>query len=381
MNKVIKARRATLLMFLICGISVSTWAPMVPLAKERTGVSEKGLGLLLLMMGVGAIITMPFVGRLIYKNGSRKIIISSSIVIALMLPLLAVVSHPLVLGIVLFVFGAAIGALDVAMNSQAVVVERALQRPAMSSFHGMFSVGGLTGALAFGLFLSVLNSPLGAVLVISATLLLMLITHHSYFLPHPQHEEKTKVPFRFPKLTVLILGIFCFITFMMEGALLDWSALFLQQNRGFSIAASGIGYSIFSIAMAIMRFTGDKLAKKFNPNKIVFWGALISAAGLLLAILLPYQFSTLLGFFIIGIGAANIVPIIFSSSGKADPKSPELALAAITTMGYTGQLAGPALIGFAAEYYTLPIALGSLAIPMALVAIGFINRNQKAKEF
>ncbi|MBO9573741.1 MAG: MFS transporter, partial [Chitinophagaceae bacterium] len=276
-----KARLATILMFLICGISVSSWAPMVPLAKQHTGVNEKQLGLLLLAMGGGAIIAMPFAGRVIAKNGSRKVIIAGSIVVSLFLPLLTIANTPLQLGICLFIFGAAMGCLDVSMNSQAVVVEQDMGKPIMSSFHAMFSVGGLIGALTFGLLLMLVGSPFIAACIISAVLLLIVFTHHKYFLPHKKQEGKHHTKFRFPKNSVLLLGAFCFFVFLIEGALLDWSALFLKNYRGFSLSTAGIGYSVFSIAMALMRFTGDTLVHKFNPNKIVFWGSLLASAGLL----------------------------------------------------------------------------------------------------
>ena len=375
MYTVRKARVATLLMFLICGISVSSWVPMVPIAKQRIGVDEKELGLLLLAMGAGAIITMPFIGQIIHRNGSRKVITASSIIAALILPVLTLAPTPLTLGIALFIFGATMGSLDVSMNSQAVVVEHEMKKPVMSSFHGMFSVGGLIGALAYGLLLAITNSPLIAACIVSLILLIIVATNYKNFLDHKEQEEKKSAPFKFSKGTVILLGIFCFFAFLMEGSLLDWSALFLKDNRGFSISAAGTGYAVFSIAMAIMRFTGDKLVHTFSPNKIVCWGAFLAAAGMILTVTSPFNLTTMLGFLLMGIGAANIVPVLFSSAGKADPGSPELALAAVTTMGYAGQLAGPALIGFAADTFSLPVALGILAVPLTFIGIGFIKRK------
>lgn len=376
MDTVRKARIATLLMFLICGISVSSWVPMVPIVKQNIGVDEKQLGLLLLAMGAGAIITMPFAGQIIHRKGSKKVIIASAIIAALTLPLLTLVNNPFQLGIGLFIFGASMGCLDVSMNSQAVVVENAMQKPAMSSFHGMFSVGGLIGALAYGSLLGLTSSPLISALIISAILLAIVFTHYAYFLDHKDdHKEKKSTSFKFPNGAVILLGIFCFFAFLMEGSLLDWSALFLRDHRGFTISAAGTGYAVFSIAMAIMRFTGDKLVHKIGRNRIVCWGAFLAAAGMLLTVTSSYDILTMLGFLLMGIGASNIVPVIFGSAGKADPGSPELALAAVTTLGYAGQLAGPALIGFAADSFSLPVALGILAVPLVFIGVGFANRK------
>ena len=374
-----RARTATHLMFLLGGIAVSSWAPMVPLAKQRTGLNEAGLGLILLTMGGGAILAMPFVGPLIQQAGSRIVILISGIVLSLVLPLLTITDTPLSLGISLFVFGAALGCLDVAMNSQAVIVQDRMTKPVMSAFHGMFSIGGLCGAMIFGLFLISGFTPFISACLISAALLIVVITNYKYFLDHPEQEGGSKsFILKLPKGPVLLLGIFCLITFLTEGALLDWSALFLRENRGFSLSMSGAGYGVFSVAMALMRFTGDGLVHRFGSDKIVFWGAGLAAIGLLITVFSPWQITVLAGFLLIGIGAANIVPVLFSAAGKADKSSPELGLAAVTTMGYAGQLAGPALIGFVAHSTSLPIALGLMAAPMMLVALTFSYGQRKA---
>src|SRR5690349_11394278 len=165
-----RARKATLLSFLICGIAVSAWAPMVPLAKQRTGLNEAGLGAILLCMGGGAIVTMPFIGQLIQRIGSRPIILTGSIIAALVLPALSVASSPAALAVTLLIFGGALGSLDVAMNAQGVVVQGKMTKPVMSSFHGMFSVGGLTGSMLFGLLLKTGLTPLFSASIISVAL-------------------------------------------------------------------------------------------------------------------------------------------------------------------------------------------------------------------
>ena len=373
-----KARIATHLMFLVCGLAVSSWAPMVPLAKERTGLNEAGLGLILLAMGGGAIFSMPFVGPLMQITGSRIVILVSSIVASLVLPFLTIADTPLLLGISLFIFGAALGCLDVAMNAHAVVVQDRMTRPVMSAFHGMFSVGGLLGAMIFGVLLLADLSPVVSAIIISAGLLIIAATQYKNFIDHAEKKESKAFVLKLPKGPVVLLGLFCMITFLTEGALLDWSALFLRDDRGFSLSMAGAGYSVFSVAMALMRFMGDSLVHKYGPQKIVFWGASLAAVGLIVMVMTPWAVTVLTGFLLIGIGAANVVPVLFSAAGKADRKAPELALAAVTTMGYTGQLAGPALIGFVAHSTSLPVALGLMAGPMMLVALAFSFGQKKA---
>jgi predicted MFS family arabinose efflux permease len=351
---------------------------MVPLAKERTGLNEAGLGLILLCMGGGAILSMPFVGPLIRRTGSRKIIVVSGVIASLVLPFLTIADTAFTLAVALFVFGATLGCLDVAMNSQAVVVQDRIGRPVMSAFHGMFSLGGLFGAMVFGLFLMIGLTPFISACVIAVALLITVVTHYRYFLDHPESEGPKPFVLKLPRGPVLLLGIFCLITFLTEGALLDWSALFLRENRGFSVSMAGAGYSVFSVAMALMRFTGDGLVHKYGPDKIVFWGAALAATGLLVAVFTPWQVTVLAGFLLIGIGAANVVPVLFSAAGKADKNAPELGLAAVTTMGYAGQLAGPAVIGFIAQTTSLPIALALMAGPMMLVSLTFSYGQRKA---
>lgn len=377
-STLLKSRTATSLMFLVCGIGVATWAPMVPLAKQRTGLNEAGLGAILLAMGAGAIVTMPFMGRVIQRTGSRLVIVLTALIIALMLPVLTIVSAPASLTVALFIFGAAVGSLDVAMNAQAVVVQDEMRKPIMSSFHALFSVGGLIGSVGLGLLMSAGLSLFWSAATIGALLLVVALTQFQSFLDHPEREGgHESFRFRLPKGPVVMLGIFCFFTFLVEGAMLDWSALLLRAERGFSMSAAGTGYAVFSVAMAMMRFTGDTLVRRFGDGKLVFWGALFSAAGILVVVLFPFPGAALGGFLLIGIGAANIVPVLFSAAGKADPRSPEIGLAAVTTLGYSGQLAGPAIIGFVAQVSSLPLAFGALALPMLMVAFTFRGTSRQ----
>jgi predicted MFS family arabinose efflux permease len=204
--------------------------------------------------------------------------------------------------------------------------------------------------------------------------MLIPLIYSKNFLNHNPKEKEPSFSFRLPRGPVMMLGLFCFIFFLYEGALLDWSALLLRDNRGFSVSMAGAGYAVFSVAMAVMRFTGDRLVHRFGPKKIVVWGTVLTVIGLLMIVATPWLATNIGGFLMIGIGAANVVPVLFSAAGRADAKSPELALAAVTTMGYAGQLAGPAVIGFAAHATNLPVALGLLAPPLLLVALAFKSK-------
>ncbi|HLT06775.1 MAG TPA: MFS transporter [Cyclobacteriaceae bacterium] len=367
-----KVRQAVLLIFLVCGLGLSSWAPMVPFTKERLGLNEAGLGVLLLGLGAGAIIMMPITGWLIQRFGSRRVMLLGGVSLSLILPVLLLLNNPIAMGVALFLFGASIGAIDIAMNEQAIRVQRLYGRHIMSSFHGFFSVGGLFGALGLGALIKVGLSPLTAAVSISCLLLAIVLTQYKHLLPFEAKDKQTgSRQFRWPKSSVLYLGMMCFIVFLAEGAMLDWSAVFLQFNRNFDIAWSGTGYAAFSVAMAVMRLTGDRLMNKFSPQQMVIYGSLVAAAGLLLAVGLPWRGAAIGGFILVGLGCANIVPVFFSAAGNMPHTPVHIALPTITTIGYAGQLAGPALLGIIAHALSLPFALAFVAGLLFIVAVSY----------
>lgn len=382
MENLVKTKRATQLIFLICGIGLSSWATMVPFAKERLGLNDASLGLLLLLLGGGAITLMPVASGFIQRYGSRVVMRASAIVIAACLPFLLLVSNTLVMGILLFIFGGGIGVIDVAMNAHAVQVQNAYKKPIMSAIHGLFSVGGLLGSIGLGFLIQLGLSPIAAAVCISILLLWMVVTQYKFLLnreaenaiTEAHHKDSTptsKKSFSWLQRRVIFLGVLCFLVFLAEGAMLDWSALFLKENRGVPIAWAGIGYAAFSIAMAIMRLVGDGILSRFDSRIVVITGSLLGAFGLLLAVLTPWWITALLGFIILGIGAANIVPVFFSEGGRVKGVPPAVAIPAITTLGYAGQLAGPAGLGYIAKQSSLSMALGFTAILLILVAVAY----------
>jgi predicted MFS family arabinose efflux permease len=373
--KVSAARKATLLIFLVCGIGLSSWAPMVPFAKIRLGLNEADLGVVLLSLGAGAIITMPISGVLINKYGSRIIALVAAMVIALILPLLLLATSAVQLAVALFIFGAGIGTIDVAMNAQAVLVQEKFGTHIMSSFHGLFSVGGLLGSIGLGFLIKAGLSPTVAAISISALLVIITLTQFKNLLPHADEAKIEGTSLSLPKGPVLFLGIMCFIIFLAEGALLDWSAVFLQFSRNFDPSFSGIGYAAFSVAMAVMRLTGDGIIHRLGPAKVVLYGALLAGAGFMIAVTLPWAAAALIGFVLVGLGAANVIPVFFTAAGRIPNIPPSIALSGVTILGYSGQLAGPALIGIIAEFTSLSIALGLVGVLLFVVAFAYRHRD------
>lgn len=367
-----RAQFATYLFFLSCGIGMSSWAPMVPYAKTRLGLDDGQLGLLLLALGGGAMITMPLTGVLINIFGSRRTMLGAVLVYSMALPFLSFVHDPLLMGLALFVFGAGIGAVDVSMNAQAVVVERKLARPVMSSFHGLYSVGGLLGAAGVTLLL---NRGLDLFICsISVAVLCVLagVSRYFWLLPKSEDDRITSGKFVLPRGPVILIGAMCFIGFLAEGALLDWSAVFLKFFRGVEESSAGLGFAAFSAAMVVGRLSGDYIASRVDPLKAVRYGALLAAVGYLVSVVLPWTAAAMIGYALIGLGMSNVVPLLFSAAGRLPYPPPSVSIPAITTMGYAGILVGPALIGFAAEKTSLPVSLGAVGI--LLVAVAFSVR-------
>lgn len=368
------ARRACLLIFLVCGIGLSSWAPMVPVAKIKLGLDDATLGFVLLSLGAGAILMMPFSGMFINKYGSRKVMLLAATVISIMLPLLLLANSAILLAAALFVFGAAIGSIDVSMNAHAVLVQERYGRHIMSSFHGMFSVGGLLGSIGLGFLMKLGLSPTIAAVSISALLFLIAVSQYKNLFPHAEEDSVESFIFALPRGPVLILGLMCFTFFMAEGALLDWSAVFLQFNRNFEPSMAGLGFAAFSVAMAVMRLTGDKIIHKIGSSNVVLYGGLLASAGFLIAVSIPWPGAALIGFIMVGLGAANVVPIFFTAAGNIPNVPTSVSLAAVTTLGYAGQLAGPALIGFIAETTSLPVGLGFVGVLLSIVAVSYKSK-------
>jgi predicted MFS family arabinose efflux permease len=309
---------------------------------------------------------MPMAGAAIHYWGSRPVIMLASLVACGVLPVLTVPVSPPMLAATLLFFGASLGAMDVAMNAQAISVQRTTERPIMSGFHALFSVGGLAGAALLGLLLKAGASLIAAAAAIAAVLAAIAVLQHHALLDDRGAAEGTH--FRIvPSRRVLLLGALCFISFLAEGAVLDWSAVFLREHRGVALSAAGFGYAAFSVAMVAGRLTGDTVAHRLGTTRVLRLGGALASAGFLIAALVPARAATIAGFVIVGLGAANIVPVLFGAAGRVAGVPAGLALATVTTIAYAGLLLGPALIGFVADATTLPLAFVMVAAMLAVI--------------
>ncbi|GAB7126210.1 MFS transporter [Silvimonas sp. JCM 19000] len=350
---------------------------MVPYAKIRLQLDDAQLGSILLALGGGAMVAMPLTGHLIKRWGSAQLIRVAGALLVVSIPALALAPTPWALAVLLFIFGAQHGVLDITVNSQAVAVENIAARPLMSSFHGLYSAGGLVGGailaalLKSGLSLGVCAVAVGLLCAIAC------VWSYAALIPHgPAEAAEHKTHLAFNNRGVVIIGALCFCAFLTEGAMLDWGAVFLRFERGVDEASAGIGFSVFSVAMAVGRLTGDRIIKAFGPFRVVLGGSLVAASGVLTIVLAPLPALSVAGFVLVGLGASNIVPVLFGAASRMPGVPASVALPTAVMMGYTGILLGPALVGYAAHATSLPLAFGGISLLMlAITANAWRVRN------
>lgn len=332
-------------------------------------LDEAALGLALLSLGVGSVVAMLFSSRLIHRFGVRAIVTAGGLGITALLPVLAVAGSRPLLAAALFGFGASLGLMDVAMNIHALEVEREAGQPLMSGFHGLFSVGGFAGSAVMTLLLTNGLAPSFAASLCALGLLICVLATDRGLLKSPPDTEGEAPSFAVPHGIVVLLAFLAAVMFLVEGAVLDWGALFMTES-GFARAESaGVAYLLFSIAMTAGRLTGDAVNARIGDRAVLVWGGILSASGFAVALLTSHAAVASAGFFLIGLGAANIVPVLIRGAGSQTAMPAGLAVAAVTTAGYGGQLLGPALVGFVAKAIGLHGAFWVLASLIATVPL------------
>jgi len=362
-------QQATRGIFFIAGLGMASWAPLIPFIKARLVIDDGTLGLLLFCIAAGSMLVMPVTGRAITRYGCKALILACAAVFCLTLPSMMLAASVWTMGAALLVFGAVNGLLDVSMNAQAVIVERESGQARMSGFHGFYSIGCVAGAGGVSLMLWSGLTPLQAIALIVVIIAVVVMLASAHLLArHTQeaHESGgTLQALRHPK--ILFVAVLCFFVFLTEGAMLDWSAVFLHTERGMDKSQSGFGYTLYAMAVALSRLYGDRLVNRFGRRQMLFSGACCAALGLLLVVTVDQAGATLVGFVLTGVGLSNIVPILFTTAGNQPDIAARFALPAVTLIGYTGLLSGPALIGFVAHHWSLTAAFSAGVVIMLLI--------------
>ncbi len=355
-----RERLSISLTFLVHGLVVATWVSRIPAVQSSLQLSPAVLGSILLALAGGSILAMPLTGSLIHREGSRRLVTATSLFFCLALPLLTLPSSPPLLALSLFVFGAAAGAMDVAMNVEAAAFEKRRGKPVMSSFHGLFSVGGMLGA-AIGGGLAQSGLSVGAHFILACLCLSTVVLTISPWLPGGSSQSESTLTFRFTRELWLLGGI-AFCVAVGEGAMADWTALYLRNSLATSVGIAALGYAVFSAFMAGGRFLGDHLTTRLGRKRLVQRGALLAGLGVCAALFTEFSWMALLGFGLVGAGFSAIIPILFGAGARVKGVAPGVGVASVTTTGYFGFLLGPPLIGFTAELTSLRIALALVAL-------------------
>ncbi|MER5888141.1 MFS transporter [Streptomyces sp. NPDC001941] len=383
-----RLRTALTLFFALDGFLFAGWVVRIPAIKQQTGASAGDLGLALLGVSAGAVVTMTLTGRLCHRYGSHPVTVVSAVLMSLSIALPPLTRSPLALGLVLLVFGAAYGGINVAMNSAAVDLVAALRRPVMPSFHAAFSLGGMTGAGLGGLVAGGLSPTAHLLCLTGAGLLLtaaagpVLLRHPSPAPPERATGSRTPAGTRPPRLEgrarrlVAVFGAIALCTAYGEGAMAEWGALHLEQDLSAHPGVAAAGYSLFALAMTAGRLSGTALLERLGQTRTLVAGGATASLGMLLGALAPTVWLALLGFAVTGLGLANLFPVAVDRAGAlAGPGG----VAAASTVGYGGMLLGPPTIGFVTEWSSLPVALTTVAALAAGAAlIGYAARNATA---
>jgi fucose permease len=366
------------LLFLMNGFMIGAWAPKIPEFASRLDLSEKSLGLMILTFGLGSIIMMPIAGSQIARFGSNAVSKVAAVLVTPMLLLLSVANEIWIAAIAVGLFGGLIGAMDVAMNANAVATEKQMRRSIMSSCHAFWSLGGLLGSATGGFLIQWLGVLAhGAVVTLLAAMMVALawrlVLHDA---PHPD-EQKDSARSRLPRSALpWLIGMVALFCMVPEGAILDWGALYLRNELGALVGLSGFAFAGFSFTMAVMRFAGDLIRDRLGAVQTLRICGAIAIAGLLLIGLAPNAPVAIAGFALAGIGISNMVPIAFSAAGNLPGMAAGVGLSVVTTMGYSGILLAPSLIGFVAEHTGLgPIFLALSAFLVVVLLLSQLARH------
>jgi fucose permease len=353
--------------FFINGAVVGTWVAQIPWIQERFDLSKSAMGLIIVGMSLAVVLALPLAGQAVVRHGSERVTWVGGIACALAVNLVVLAPHPLLVAAGLFVLGASSATMDVAMNSHGVGVEQRLDRPIMSSLHAGWSFGGMVGS-GLAALLSVLGlDPRAAVAIASALLLATVCSAARRVGPGSAPEGSDAPRFTLPSRSVVLLAILCLLVMVTEGAMADWGGLYLRQDLHSAQAVAAVAFACFTAGMTLGRVFGDRVNQRVGPAALLRLGAILTGLPLAAMLLIASPAVALAGLFAIGVGVSNGVPLMFSAAGSRPGAPPGPSIAAVSSMGSLGFLAGPPLIGFVAQAVSLPWALAMLILGAAAV--------------
>lgn len=356
----------TRLIFALSGVGITAWALIVPYAKIKFHLSNGALGSVLFLSGIGGLSVAFLAGLVVVRWGSRTCAVTTLTLMCILLPILVLSPTVEAFTILLFLASAVFGVLDVAINAQGAIFEAQFGQLRMSGFHASFSVGTLVMALIASLLLKA-GATLELICCVCAATMLGGLTQSFRLFSKRYDSKETGKKFVIPNQRVIILGLCCFAVFMSDGAVTDWSTVFLHFNRHMPISNAVLGYAAFMIATVLTRLTGDRVAARFGQVKVMQLGVLLTLVGFLLVIFAPIGAIGVLGFCFIGLGSGNITPLVFSAASRVPEMAAHHSMPAVVGIGYVGFLAGPVMIGLVSNYFSLGAAFGVDAILFAAI--------------
>ncbi len=348
--------------FFLQGLSFASWGSRIPTIQQQMGLSEAGLGGVLLALPVGLLLSLPVAGWAIAKLGSRRVLLFSALLYTTTLVGIGYAASIWQLVAVLFVFGFGGNLTNIAVNTQGVGVEELYRKSIMASFHGLWSLAGFTGAAIGTLMIGEGVAPLRHFLLIMLLSYIAIAVASRFVLREDVNTDTDKPIFVMPDKSLIDLGIICFFSMICEGAMFDWSGVYFKKVIGAEKAWIGAGYTAFMCTMAGTRFIADWFTSRFGLQRILQLSGLLTATGLLVAVVWPHLYTAILGFLLVGAGVSSVVPLVYSAAGKSKVMSPGVALAAVSTIGFFGFLIGPPLIGFVAGATSLRISFTIIAV-------------------
>ncbi|TCN19271.1 MFS transporter [Sinorhizobium americanum] len=379
------------LFFLAGGVGIGAWASSLPLLAAKLGLDKGQLGTLLLCFALGAIVLMVNVGRISDRfSGSYALSLGGSLVFGLAILMIPFVDGLVMVGALVLLAGAAFGTLDVSMNIEASDIERATERHLMSSFHALFSIGNIVGASLVGFLASYgggLRECLGG-----AGILVLLSALSTRFVARNDTRQQSRATDtgatdsqatlnRSQTLLVLLFGVVAFLAFLAEGGIMDWSAVYMVDTLGSSESVGAYAFAIFAAAMAIGRLLGDGVTKRIGHVNVLRFGGLVCALSLSTMLIGNSVEISLAVLALCGFGVANMIPAVFASAGRIGSGAAGRAMSIVTTMGYSGLLFGPALLGFVAQVSSLTVSLGLVTLAFALISLGTLYLKRRLSQF
>lgn len=369
MGKVSSQRVSLSIYFFLLGFGFSTWASRIPSIKENFNFDEAELGNLLLVMPISSMIGLPISGWLVSKFNSRIPLLASFVVLCLSLVLIGYADDlpTLVTGVALFAFCTRIA--NIAVNTQSLTLQKQREKKIIGSFHGLWSLGGLGGALFSTIMVGMGISMKDHFLYIGILSLIISVISFTYLIPKDKSEIGNKLILGKPDKYILYLGLMVFFGALCEGGMFDWSGVYFKEVVGEEVFT--LGYLIFMAFMALSRFYSDKLVDRIGMRKTYILGASIVGIGMSIVILFPYFWPVLIGFSLVGVGVASVFPMTFALAGSSKKYSPGMAISIISTYGIVGMLIGPPLVGYIAHITGLRYAFlifilsGLMLIPLS----------------